>query len=76
MQEKGLKTSDAAILGAISGANHVHTMAKAYGIPVILHTDHAAKNFFLGLMVYLMQERAFCKKKNRKTTVYISYARS
>lgn len=38
-----MKTSDAAILGAISGANHVHTMAKAYGIPVILHTDHAAK---------------------------------
>lgn len=31
------------LLGAISGANHVHTMAKAYGIPVILHTDHAAK---------------------------------
>ncbi|MBL3520519.1 class II fructose-bisphosphate aldolase [Aliarcobacter lanthieri] len=40
---KGLKSSDAAVLGAISGANHVHTMAKAYGIPVILHTDHAAK---------------------------------
>ena len=40
---KGLKTSDAAILGGISGANHVHTMAAAYGIPVILHTDHAAK---------------------------------
>ncbi len=40
---KGLKTSDAAVLGAISGANHVHTMAKAYGIPVILHTDHAAR---------------------------------
>ena len=40
---KGLKTSDAAVLGGISGANHVHIMAKAYGIPVILHTDHAAK---------------------------------
>ncbi|OCL83496.1 class II fructose-bisphosphate aldolase [Arcobacter porcinus] len=40
---KGLKTSDAAVLGAISGANHVHIMAKAYNIPVILHTDHAAK---------------------------------
>lgn len=40
---KGLKASNAAVLGAISGANHVHTMAKAYGIPVILHTDHAAK---------------------------------
>jgi fructose-bisphosphate aldolase class II len=31
------------ILGAISGAKHVHTMAEAYGVPVILHTDHAAK---------------------------------
>ena len=40
---KGLKTENAAVLGAISGANHVHLMAEAYGIPVILHTDHAAK---------------------------------
>lgn len=40
---KGLKTANAAILGGISGANHVHMMAEAYGIPVILHTDHAAK---------------------------------
>jgi len=34
---------DAAVLGAISGAQHVHMMAEAYGVPVILHTDHAAK---------------------------------
>ena len=34
----------AAIRGAIAGALHVHTMAEAYGVPVILHTDHAAKN--------------------------------
>ena len=40
---KGLKTANAAVLGGISGANHVHTMAEAYGVPVILHTDHAAK---------------------------------
>ena len=33
----------AAIAGAISGALHVHIMAEAYGVPVILHTDHAAK---------------------------------
>ncbi len=33
----------AAILGAIAGAKHVATLAEAYGIPVILHTDHAAK---------------------------------
>lgn len=31
------------VLGAISGAQHVHTLAKAYGVPVILHTDHAAR---------------------------------
>ncbi len=40
---KGLKTSDAAVLGAVSGAQHVHMLAKAYGVPVILHTDHAAR---------------------------------
>jgi len=33
----------AAIAGGVSGAHHVHQMAKAYGVPVILHTDHAAK---------------------------------
>ncbi len=43
---KGLKTTqpqEAAILGAISGAHHVHQMAEHYGVPVILHTDHCAK---------------------------------
>ena len=32
-----------AIAGAISGARHVELMAKAYGVRVVLHTDHAAK---------------------------------
>jgi fructose-bisphosphate aldolase class II len=42
---KGLKLEgqQAAILGAVAGAKHVHLLAEAYGIPVILHTDHAAK---------------------------------
>jgi len=42
---KGLsnKNDVAGILGAISGAKHVHLLAEAYGVPVILHTDHAAK---------------------------------
>jgi len=42
---KGLKLEgqETAVLGAISGAQHVHLMAEAYGVPVILHTDHAAK---------------------------------
>ena len=40
---KGCPDNNKAVLGAISGARHVHTMATAYGVPVILHTDHAAK---------------------------------
>ncbi len=42
---KGLSNENekAAIVGAISGAKHVHMMAEAYGVAVILHTDHAAK---------------------------------
>lgn len=33
----------AAIKGTISGAMHIHEVAELYGIPVIIHTDHAAK---------------------------------
>jgi fructose-bisphosphate aldolase class II len=40
---KGLSSKDRAILGTISGAKHVHTLAKAYGIPILLHTDHASR---------------------------------
>jgi len=32
-----------AIKGSISGAQHIHEIAELYGIPVIIHTDHAAK---------------------------------
>ncbi len=32
-----------AVVGGVSGALHVHEMAKAYGVPVVLHTDHCAK---------------------------------
>lgn len=52
---KGLSNDGqkAAILGAVSGAKHVHEMAKAYGATVIMHTDHCAKKllpWFDGLM--------------------------
>lgn len=41
---KGLSNEGekAAIAGAISGAKHIHHMSELYGVPVILHTDHAA----------------------------------
>ncbi|MFV0344687.1 MAG: class II fructose-bisphosphate aldolase [Bacteroidales bacterium] len=42
---KGLKLDGQGtqVLGATSAAKHVHTVAEAYGVAVILHTDHAAK---------------------------------
>ena len=42
---KSLSNEDqhAAIKGAVSGAHHVHMMAKVYGVRVVMHTDHAAK---------------------------------
>ncbi|MBQ4355563.1 MAG: class II fructose-bisphosphate aldolase [Bacteroidales bacterium] len=33
----------AAVIGAVSGAMHIHQVAEMYGVPVIIHTDHAAK---------------------------------
>lgn len=42
---KGLSNDgqQAAILGGVAGAKHVHELAEAYGATVILHTDHCAK---------------------------------
>merc|ERR1719261_1232517 len=33
----------ASIAGTIAGAKHVHEVAKLYGVPVVLHTDHCQK---------------------------------
>lgn len=42
---KGLSNDGqrAAVKGAVTGALHVHHLAKEYGATVILHTDHCAK---------------------------------
>jgi fructose-bisphosphate aldolase class II len=40
---KGCPAKNKDVLGAISGAYHVKRMAEAYGVAVILHTDHAAR---------------------------------
>ncbi len=42
---KGLsnENQNAAVLGGVSAAKHVHELAEAYGVAVILHTDHCAK---------------------------------
>ncbi|HSF89519.1 MAG TPA: class II fructose-bisphosphate aldolase, partial [Saprospiraceae bacterium] len=59
---KGLSNDGqrAAVLGAISGAEHVHRVAEAYGVTVIMHTDHCAKNllpWFDGMLDF--QEKYF-----------------
>ena len=42
---KGVKLEgqQAQIIGAVAGAKYVHSIAETYGVPVIMHTDHAAK---------------------------------
>ena len=42
---KGLSNENqkASIAGGVSGAKHVHELAKVYGATVIMHTDHCAK---------------------------------
>ena len=61
---KGLsnKNEQAAILGGISGAMHVHRVAKAYGATVILHTDHCAKNILPWLDGLLDEGEKFFKQ--------------
>ena len=38
-----LANDQAAVLGSVSGAQHIQLMAEHYGVPVVIHTDHAAK---------------------------------
>ncbi|KAI9250551.1 fructose-bisphosphate aldolase, class II [Phascolomyces articulosus] len=42
---KGLtnKNQEASIVGAVAGAQYIRAVAKSYGIPVIIHSDHCAK---------------------------------
>jgi len=59
---KGLDSDKGAVLGAISGAHHIHMLAEAYGIPVIIHTDHAARKLLPWIDVLLdVSEKHFEK---------------
>jgi len=62
---KGCKVPNAAVLGGISGAQHIHMMAKAYGVPVILHTDHAAKKLLPWIDGLLEAGKEHFKKTGR-----------
>jgi fructose-bisphosphate aldolase class II len=64
---KGLSNDaqKSAILGAVSAAKHVHTVAEAYGIPVILHTDHAAKKLLPWIDGLLDEGEKYFKETGR-----------
>lgn len=64
---KGLSNDNqkAAIAGSVAGARHVHIMAEAYGVPVILHTDHAAKKLLPWIDGLLDASEAFYKETGK-----------
>ena len=53
------------IFGAVSGALHVHTVAKYYGVPVVLHTDHAAKKWLPWISGLIDEGEKFYKQNGQ-----------
>ncbi len=64
---KGLSNEGqrAAILGAIAGAQHIHTLAEAYGATVILPPDHGAKKLLPWIDGLLDASEAFYKQNGK-----------
>jgi len=64
MAGKGIKNTaeKAAILGAVAGAQHVRLMAKHYGVPVVLHSDHCAKKLLPWFDGMLEADEAYFKQ--------------
>ncbi|MCJ1359107.1 MAG: Fructose-bisphosphate aldolase 1 [Icmadophila ericetorum] len=61
---KGVSNSnqEASIAGAIAGAHYIRSVAPAYGIPVILHTDHCAKKLLPWLDGMLDEDEKYFKE--------------
>ena len=53
------------ISGGISGALHIHNVAKYYGVPVVLHTDHAAKKWLPWVSGLIDAGEQYFKEKNQ-----------
>ena len=53
------------IAGAISGALHIHNVAQYYGVPVVLHTDHAAKKWLPWISGLLDAGEQYFKEKKQ-----------
>lgn len=61
----------AAIAGAVSAAKHVHELAKLYDVPVVLHTDHAARKLLTWIDGLLDAGEEFYEKN--KTPLFSSH---
>ncbi|KAG2184758.1 hypothetical protein INT43_000671 [Umbelopsis isabellina] len=61
---KGLSNDGqkASILGAVAGAHYVRQVAKAYGIPVLVHSDHCAKKLLPWFDGMLEADEAYFKE--------------
>lgn len=53
---------EASIAGGIAGAHYIRSIAPAYGIPVVLHTDHCAKKLLPWLDGLLDADEAYFKQ--------------
>ena len=64
---KGLSNDNekAAIVGAVAGAIHTHMMAEAYGVAVILHTDHASKKLLPWINALLEAGEGYYKTQGK-----------
>jgi fructose-bisphosphate aldolase class II len=53
------------IYGGVSGALHIHNVAKHYGVPVVLHTDHASKKWLPWISGLIDEGEKFFKEKKQ-----------
>jgi fructose-bisphosphate aldolase class II len=62
--QKGVanKEQEASIAGAVAAAHYIRAVAPAYGIPVVLHTDHCAKKLLPWLDGMLDADEAYFKE--------------
>lgn len=61
---KGLAndSQQASILGAVAAAHHIRTVAKSYGVPVVLHSDHCAHKLLPWFDGMLAADEAYFKE--------------
>ncbi|TPX67691.1 fructose-bisphosphate aldolase [Spizellomyces sp. 'palustris'] len=61
---KGLdnKNQEASVIGSVAGAHYIRAVAKAYGIPVLVHSDHCAKKLLPWFDGMLEADEAYFKQ--------------